>query len=68
MEKLSHYLSRKYQSDDVIHSVIDLSNCRSEEYDSTRSIFSPYFKFRKRRIDDVDYDEMIGAGKKSVTD
>ena len=68
VEKLSHYLSRKYQSDDVIHSVIDLSNCRSEEYDSTRSIFSPYFEFRKRRIDDVDYDEMIGAGKKSVTD
>jgi len=68
VNNLSHYLSRKYQSDDLIHSIIDLSNCRSAEYDSTRSIFSPYFEYRMRRIDDVDYDEMIKAGKKSIID
>lgn len=66
--KLNQYIDRKYQTDDLIHGIIDLSSCRSAEYDSTRSVFSPYFESRRRWIGEIDFDEMINSGKKSVTD
>ena len=65
---LSQCIHRKFQTDDAIHSIIDLSECKSLDYDSTRSVFSPYFKCRKRTIEGKDYDSMITNHKKSITD
>lgn len=49
---------RKYMIDDLFHSIADLVDTKSDEIDSTRSIFSKYFKERKRIIkDNIDYDE-----------
>jgi heptose-I-phosphate ethanolaminephosphotransferase len=68
VKNFQFYLNRRYQTDDVIHSIIDLSGCYSADYDSTKSIFSPYFKFEKRFISTFDYDSLIRSGKKSITD
>jgi len=68
VKNIKTYLTRKYQTDCVIHSIIDLAGCRSEEFDSSKSIFSPYFKYRKRFIRDCNYDSLINLGKKSITD
>lgn len=47
----------KYMTDDIFHSIADLCQVRSNEVDSTRSIFNQYFKERKRIIrDTIDYD------------
>lgn len=64
---LGDQLNRKYQTDDVIHSIIDLSHCYSDDFDASRSIFNPEFKFRKRIMGNQDYDELIKT-KKSITD
>jgi heptose-I-phosphate ethanolaminephosphotransferase len=68
IKELHKYLTRKYQTDDVIHSIIDLLDCKSNDFDSTKSIISRYFKYEKRYIYGHDYDSLIYAGKKSVTD
>jgi heptose-I-phosphate ethanolaminephosphotransferase len=50
-------LNRKYMIDDLIHSIADISNIKSDQIDSTRSIFSKSFKERKRIIKDtIDFD------------
>ena len=47
----------KYMTDDLIHSIADISGVKCSEIDSTRSIFNENFKVRKRIIlDSVDYD------------
>jgi heptose-I-phosphate ethanolaminephosphotransferase len=67
VENLNSYLNRKYQTDDVIHSIIDLIKCTSPDFVPQRSIFNSAFKERKRIIHNQDYDEMIKT-KKSVDD
>ena len=64
---LNSYLTRKYQTDDVIHSIIDLVKCTSSDFEPQRSIFNASFKERKRVISNQDYDEMIKT-KKSIDD
>lgn len=50
-------LDSKYMIDDMFHSIADLLNINAKEVDSTRSIFSEYFKERKRIVKDtIDYD------------
>ena len=50
-------LDNKYMTDDLIHSIADISGIKSKEIDFTRSIFNEKFKARKRIIlDSVDYD------------
>ncbi|MGB5420455.1 phosphoethanolamine transferase, partial [Algibacter sp.] len=50
-------LNSKYMIDDLFHSIADLVDVNADEVDSTRSIFSEYFKERKRIVrDTVDYD------------
>jgi len=50
-------LDSKYMIDDLFHSIADLIDVKADEVDSTRSIFSKYFKERKRIVKDtVDYD------------
>jgi len=50
-------LDTKYMIDDLFHSIADISNIKSSETDSTRSIFSESFKERTRIIKDtINYD------------
>ena len=51
-----HYLYRKYQTDDVIHSIIDLSNLALKKHVPSKSIFNPAFKEEKRIMNEQDYD------------
>ena len=56
-KKINNNLDLKYMTDDLFHSIADLCNVKSNEVDSTRSIFSKHFKERKRIIrDTIDYD------------
>jgi heptose-I-phosphate ethanolaminephosphotransferase len=68
VKSLSEYLHRKYQTDDVIHSIIDLSGCYSADFNPAKSVFNPEFKYEKRYIYGHDYDSLRAAGKKSITD
>ncbi|MCF7569496.1 sulfatase-like hydrolase/transferase [Sabulilitoribacter arenilitoris] len=48
---------RNYMVDDLFHSLADLLCIKANEVDTTRSIFSKYFKERKRIIKDtINYD------------
>lgn len=67
VNNLNAYLNRKYQTDDVIHSIIDLAKCSSPDFQPQRSVFNSAFKERKRIIFNQDYDEMIKT-KKSIVD
>jgi len=48
--------ARPYQTDSLIHSLLDLFRIRFERFDERRSIFSPAFKPAKRWISGIDYD------------
>lgn len=51
-------VNKKYMIDDLIHSIADISNIKSHQIDSTRSIFNNSYKERKRIIKDtINYDE-----------
>lgn len=50
-------INNKYMTDDMIHSIADLSDVTCDQVDITRSIFNKNFKERKRIIKDtIDYD------------
>jgi len=68
LKEIKNYLHRKYQTDDVIHSIIDLTGCYSDDFIPEKSIFSPRFKYEKRYIYGHDYDSLLNAGKKSIED
>ncbi|PIA82291.1 hypothetical protein BFR04_11060 [Gaetbulibacter sp. 4G1] len=56
-ENIHFNLDSKYMIDDMFHSIADLLSINAKEVDSTRSIFSEYFKERKRIVrDTIDYD------------
>jgi heptose-I-phosphate ethanolaminephosphotransferase len=49
--------NKRYMTDDMIHSIADLCGVKSNEIDSTRSLFNPSFKERQRIIKDtMNYD------------
>ncbi|PQV48204.1 heptose-I-phosphate ethanolaminephosphotransferase [Jejuia pallidilutea] len=52
-ENFPFITNRKYMVDDFFHSMADLLDIKAKEIDSTRSIFSKYFKERKRIIKDT---------------
>lgn len=54
---IANNYNKKYMIDDLIHSIADLCNVKSNEIDSTRSIFNNNFKERKRMIkQNIDFD------------
>ncbi|MGB5419656.1 phosphoethanolamine transferase [Algibacter sp.] len=56
-KKIFPKLNSKYMIDDLFHSIADLVDVKADEVDSTRSIFSEYFKERNRIVrDSIDYD------------
>jgi len=50
--------NRSYQTDDIIHSILDLSHIVLSQFDSTKSIFNAGFLKEKRHIGPYDYDTL----------
>lgn len=63
VSEIRQYLNRKYMTDDLIHSVLDLLNIETGNLQTSRSVFSPDFISRPRIIGEKnkqDYDMTIG--------
>jgi len=61
---LNFDVTKKYMTDDLIHSIADISHISSKEIDSTRSIFNKNYKERKRIIQDsIEYDILFKKQK-----
>ena len=43
-------VDRPYMTDDMIHTVLDLMDIRTEEFDASKSLLSPSFKASRQRI------------------
>jgi len=58
-------IQNPYMTDDMIHTVLDIADIHTADFDPTKSIISRNFnKLRPRIFDDKDYDrEILGAGK-----
>ncbi|MDI9320840.1 MAG: phosphoethanolamine transferase [Phycisphaerales bacterium] len=57
-KKLKNYTHRPFQSDQLLNSLLDIAQIRTALYDSTKSIFSPYFVPSKRYCMGLDYDSL----------
>lgn len=57
IKKIENSLDRPYMTDDLIHTILDISNIKTLEYDETRSIINERFNiFRKRIFSGKEYD------------
>ena len=58
LESITNFKGRKYQIDDLIHTIIDVANVKSIHFDSTKSVVNSNFKERKRLmgVKKKDYD------------
>ena len=56
-------VNRPYMTDDMIHTVLDIVDIQTSDYDATRSIINPNFDATRPRIfDNKDYDREILTG------
>ena len=58
VDYLSHQTNRAYQTDDVIHSILDLSNIKAKRWNPEKSIFNTQYKTEKRSMNNQDYDSI----------
>lgn len=66
ISEIRQYLKRKYMTDDLIHSVLDLLNIETENLQTSRSVFSPDFIPRPRIVGEENkrnYDRTIGKAE-----
>ncbi|ORU00248.1 putative membrane-associated, metal-dependent hydrolase [Anaerovibrio sp. JC8] len=58
-------INNPYMTDDMIHTVLDIADIHTADFDPTKSIISQSFnRLRPRIFDDKDYDrEILAAGK-----
>ncbi|WP_196599580.1 phosphoethanolamine transferase [Pectinatus frisingensis] len=55
-------VNEPYMTDDMIHTVLDIADIKTNEYDSSRSIINSNFnKDRRRMVDGRDYDTEISG-------
>ena len=68
VENIKTSLSNPYMTDDLIHTILDLSSLNSDLFDPTRSVINRLFNKRRSRIyGDKDYDkEMKNDNGKSL--
>ena len=52
-------VKKAYCTDDVIHSILDLMKINYSLFDRKRSIFSPQFEEKPRKINGLLYDDLI---------
>ena len=59
-EQIKKAADRPYMTDDMIHTVMDLADIKTAEFDPTRSIVNDNFNAQRPRIfDGMDYDAEI---------
>ena len=59
-------VKRPYMTDDMIHTVLDLADIKTAEYDPAKSIVNPAFDASRPRIfNDLNYDTQILPGRVS---
>ena len=59
-------VNRPYMTDDMIHTVLDLADIKTTEYDPAKSIVNPAFDASRPRIfNDLNYDTQILPGRVS---
>ena len=52
-------VKRPYMTDDLIHTILDLANIGTTDFDSTRSVVNPAFNIKRKRIvSRIDYDRL----------
>ena len=56
VEKIKESVSRPYMTDDVIHTILDISDIETTEYDPTRSVINDKYISRDRMLHGKSYD------------
>lgn len=56
VEKIKESVSRPYMTDDVIHTILDISDIETTEYDPTRSVINDKYIPRDRMLHGKSYD------------
>lgn len=56
VEKIRNSTSRPYMTDDIIHTILDISGVETKDYNPTRSVVDDKFIQRDRLIHDKSYD------------
>ena len=59
--RMPEYLERSYSTEDVIHSISELSGLRYADLDTKRSLFSRNFAVEERVVNKVPYKEVPPA-------
>ena len=63
-EKIMSSVNRPYMTDDMIHTMLDIADIKTEEYDAKRSIVNDEFDASRPRIfNHLDYEKEIVRGK-----
>lgn len=63
-ERIASSVDRPYMTDDLIHTILDLSDIRAVGFDSLRSVVNPAFNLeRKRMFQEKDYDLLPVKGR-----
>lgn len=57
--KVDEDITRPYSIEDVIYSISQLSGLSYKAYDSTKSVFSSFFKSKERLIGGIPYDSLV---------
>ena len=62
-ERIASSVDRPYMTDDMIHTILDISDIYPVGYDSSRSVVNPVFNVgRKRMFNEKDYDSLPAKG------
>lgn len=59
VKQIASSVQKPYMTDDLIHTILDLTNIRTADFDSTRSVINPAFNSKRKRIvSRIDYDRL----------
>lgn len=62
-EAVSMAVKRPYMTDDMIHTILDIADIKTEEFNPKKSIINDdFYAYRKRIYNDLDYDTQIKTG------
>lgn len=62
-QAIARAVDRPYMTDDMIHTILDLIDVKTEDFDASRSIVNDKFDSKRKRIfNELDYDTQIKTG------
>ena len=50
VDKISSSIYRPYMTDDLIHTLLEILDIRTPEFDTSRSVINPLFNYRRLRV------------------